>query len=386
MFTIALDRSKGIVAALAAVALALAAFSVLARATAKTVASAMTDGDSTMEGGQDVLVGRRIAGAEGELRRTGPGGLDLGVILGPSTAGFDIDPEQLGALAGPQVASRWLTLSANGANGSDLPCLGGVLIAAKLPVKLILFAITPTVLARSDKYLSDSLRFDPQGLLKAIRKGWMTSAKLELVALFQVSLNHAFPERTRIGHHARVLAAGAKHRLCSAIGQGPDALYAPDPDPWASEPIDGGGPGIQPRSAVRATTARELQEGPILERPMGEVADRGWYDPSAYRKASANADAVADLIRTFRTRGIAVWIVLLPERSDVHCRLPSAAMDCVRETLKSAFGADRPLVLDFRRAAPDEDFKDSLHLTRRGRDRFTETLAQALRSRFEAPR
>jgi hypothetical protein len=378
---IALSRMKGIAAVVAVVALALAVCGVLARFGAKSVSRAMTSGDSTMEGGQDALVGRRIAGAFADLRDTGVGHKpDLGVVLGASAVAFDIDPESLTAATGPGIASRWLTLSANGANASDLRGLADLLKASNLPVKLVVLAVNPLMLAQSDHYLSDSTHFDTRAFKDELRARRLTSAKLELAALFQVELNRVFPERLRIGHHARVLATRFKHRLFAAIGQGAEAIYAPDPGAWISAlPVAENDQKQENGNRDVGVMARELQEGPVRE--QGEIKDRGWFNAASYSVDSPNSQALAETIRDFRARGIEVCVLFIPEQGGLRRHTPAVAVECLNETLKRAYRANPPAIIDLRSAIDDANFKDGVHLKKEGRGQATQKLAEALRSR-----
>ena len=143
----------------------------------------MTDGDSTMEGGQDSVVGKRLAGVVWEKRHKGvPSDLDMAVILGPSGVSKDFAPTLLEEAAGPQIPQRWLCLAGNGANTTDLRGLADLLTASRLHVKLLVLAIHPALLARSDDYLSDSTNFDTRAFFAEMEGGNFTTAKLELAA------------------------------------------------------------------------------------------------------------------------------------------------------------------------------------------------------------
>jgi hypothetical protein len=379
-----LRRLKGLAAALAAITVVLVIFSALARGWAKSVSRVMTDGDSTMEGGQDSVVGKRLAGVVWEKRHKGvPGDLDMAVILGPSGVSKDFAPTLLEAAAGPQIPQRWLCLAGNGANTTDLRGLADLLTASRLHVKLLVLAIHPALLARSDDYLSDSTNFDTRAFFAEMEGGNFTTAKLELAALLQVSLNRLYPERTRIGHHSRVIAAEVKRRLFTALGMGVDALFAPDPDPWAVNlPVEDNN-WDQDAEWRRQVNFRDIQEGPMFEGRLGQVKDKGWNNLASYTADGANARNLVEMIRESRSHGSEVVLLLLPERSDFRSDMPVAAMNCLRETLHRGFPVNPPLVIDLRDKIEDDYFHDPVHIKEEWRSATTLKLVEALLRRSD---
>ena len=321
---------------LACLSLAVALCALLSQWLAPALARAMADGDSTMEGGQEAIVGGRIAGVLAQTRREPRSKADLGVVLGASAVGMDIDPAALEAASGPAVPARWLSLYANGANASDLRGLAELLFMSRTANQAAGAGHSSRAPARSDSYLTDPTTADTRDFWRAYEAGHLTSARQELAALMLVPMNRFFPERTRIGHQSRVLAARMKRKLFAALGLGADSLYPPDLDPWtvrlliADERAEG-----RAAEAGRRVTARELQEGPMREGLFGEVKDKGWYNPASYStEGSPSRDLIAT-IQEARSRGIEVVIMLLPERSDVRSRIPAEAMNCLNKTVAS---------------------------------------------------
>jgi hypothetical protein len=376
------SRFKGIATMLAVVTLCLVVFGLMAQGLAPALARAMADGDSTMEGGQEAIVGGRISGVLAEARRGMGNVSDLGVVLGPSAAGMDIDPRILEETGSPLVPNRWLNLYANGANATDLRGLADVLFQSRIRIDLVVLAIDPVILARSDAYLSDTTTADIRPFLRAYEAGHLTSARQELAALSLVPLHRMFPERIRIGHQSRVLVSWAKSRLFSAIGLGADSLYPPDLDPWSvrlligDEAAEGSA-----ANANRRVTAREIREGPMRNGLFGDLKDKGWYDVSSYSSQGRAADDLIAIIRRARAHGAEVMIMLVPERSNLRPRIPPAALRCFHETLDRGFRADAPPILDLRDAIADDQFHDDLHLRQSGRRQATLKLVQALSER-----
>jgi hypothetical protein len=376
------SRLKGIVTMLAVLSACVAVFGLTAQGLAPAMARAMADGDSTMEGGQDAIVGGRISGVLAEARRGMGDPSGLGVVLGPSAAGMDIDPRILEETGSPLVPKRWLNLYANGANATDLRGLADLLFMSRIQIDLIVLAIDPVILARSDAYLSDTTTVDFRPFLRAYEAGHLTSARQELAALSLVPLHRLFPERIRIGHQSRVLVSWAKMRLFSAIGLGADSLYPPDLDPWTvrllmrDEAAEG-----RAANADRRVTAREIREGPMRNGLFGELKDKGWYEVSSYSSQGRAASDLIAIMSRARSHGAEVFIMLVPERSNLRSRIPPAALRCFHETLERGFGALAPPILDLRDAVADDGFHDDLHLKQSGRRQATMKLAQALRER-----
>jgi hypothetical protein len=380
-----LVRLRGVVAALAVVALGLSMWSLLARATAGVASRWLSEGDSTMEGGQDAVVGGRIAGVLAEARRRGGRpDADLGVLFGASSVGMAIDPTVLESAAGARIPARWLSLAANGANAEDLRGLADLLLTSVLHPRLLVLGFHPQMLARSDDYLSDQVRFDVTDLRRALAAGRLRTAQVELETLVVAPLNRAFPNRTRISHHIRGLAAEAKWRMFAALGLGVDSLFAPDPEPWVVRLLveeHDAEPGAEPEG--RRVSVRDQREGPMRERPGGAVRNKGWSNPASYAADGANARALIAIIRAARARGIEVVIALLPEATTLRNSVPPEAMRCLRAALDRGFGTAAPPVIDLRAAIPDSMFHDSIHPRRPGRLAATRLLVEALRARPE---
>jgi hypothetical protein len=376
-------RLRGMLAAAAVVAPAMAILSGLALATAEGRPSWLASGDSTIEGGQEAIVGGRIAGALAQERASGAQGpSDLGIVLGSSAVGMAIETDRLEAEAGPKVPSRWLSLFANGANLEDIDHLAELIFGSDLRPKLLVLGIHPGLLARSDDYLTDRLTIDTGVLDAELAARHLLLAKKELAALSVVPLNRAFPNRTRISNRVRGLASLAKRRMFAAMGLGLDTLFRPDPDPWAARLLipDASSPKMAEAEGRRANV-RDLAEAPMREGLHGPVKDKGWNDPDKYDVDGANARALIHLVREARSRDIEVAILLLPEASNLRASIPPEAMRCLRGALENGLAAAAPPVIDLRDALADSLFHDSIHPNKAGREVATRRFAEALRAR-----
>ena len=382
------SRLKGVGVAVASVALALAGFSLLSRAAAGGRPSWLAGGDSTIEGGQDRIIGGRIKGAALQARRRSDADRDdLGVILGASAVGMGIDPTLLGGGADAKVPSRWLSLYANGANVEDLHDLAGLLFTSALRPGLLVLGLHPGLLARSDDYLSDRMTLDADGFRKELAAKHLIQAKEELESLTVVPVNVAFPNRTRISNRTRGLASLAKRRMFAALEMGVEALYPADKDPWAVRLLveDSAEPEREADAEGRKATVRDQAEGPMREGLAGPVKDKGWLGPQNYPADGANARALVAIIREARGRGIEVVVLLLPESSSLRALIPPEAMGCLRGALEGGFGPAAPPVIDLRSSLADDQFHDSIHPRKSGREAATRRLMDALRARERKP-
>jgi hypothetical protein len=378
------SRFRGVAAAITAVGLAMAGFSLLAQAAFRERPSWLSAGDSTMEGGQDAVVGRRISGVLAELRRRGKSSsdLDLGVVLGASAVGMGIEPKLLESSGDPRIPARWLSLYASGANVEDLRGLADILLGSGLRPRLLLLGIHPGLLARSDHYLSDDTVIDPSPFLGAVAGGRLRDAKDELMLLMAAPLNAAFPNRTRIGHGSRVFVIEAKRRMFARLGMGAESLYAPDRDPWTvrllvDDPEEAPG---KVEEGSTSGSVRELNEGVLRQGLRGAVRDKGWLDRASYSTEGQNARSLVAIVRQARERGIEIVIVLLPEASPMRAGMPAEAMECLRAVLRGAFGSASPPVVDLRDSIADDQFHDTVHPRREGRLAATRSLIKALGS------
>jgi hypothetical protein len=378
------SRLKGMGVAIASVTLALAGFSLLAQAVAGGRPAWLAGGDSTIEGGQDRIVGGRIKAVALQARSSKDAGLDdLGVILGASAVGMDLDTARLMAAADAKIPRHWLSLSANGANAEDLHDLAGLLFTSGLRPKLLVLGIHPGTLARSDEYLTDRMTLDAEGFRKELADKHLIQAKEEFEALSVVPVNLAFPNRTRVSNRIRGLASTAKRRMFAALKMGVEALYPAEKDPWGVRLLieDAEEPGREADAEGRKATVRDQAEGPMRAGLAGPVNDKGWLTPGAYSSEGVNARALVDLIKEARASGTEVVVLLMPEASDLRDSIPPEAIRCLRESFDRGFGPASPPVIDLRACLADDQFHGTIHATKSGREAATARLIEALRAR-----
>jgi len=379
-----LSRFRGVATALFAMGIALAGCSLLARACFNERPFWLPEGESTMEGGQDAVVGRRIAGILAEQRRRGKSSsdLDLGVVLGASAVSMAIEPTLLESSGDSRIPPRWLSLYANGANLSDLHGLAELLLGSGLRPRLLVLGIHPSLLARGDHYLSDDVTFDAAPFLAALAGPRLRDAKDEFMVFMGIFLNGAFPNRTRISHSSRVAAIEAKRRVFARLGLRADSLYTPDPDPWTVRLLlaDLEESDRLLRNKYENISVRELDEGVLRHGLRGQARDKGWFNSANYRTDGLNARSLVTIIRETREQGIQTVIVLLPEASSMRASVPPEAMECLEKVLENAFGSASPSIINLRDALSDHLFHDTIHPKREGRFMATRALLEALRA------
>jgi hypothetical protein len=106
---------------------------------------------------------------------------------------------------------------------------------------------------------------------------------------------------------------------------------------------------------------------------------RGWLDPTLYGSDGRTFRSLVELFRIIHANGTKGFLVVAPESSNHRAIVPPTEAFHLTHTLPQVLGEAAPVVLDFRVTAPDEDFRDYIHLTEAGRARMTERLAKALK-------
>jgi hypothetical protein len=285
----------------------------------------------------------------------GPG--SLGVLLGSSTLECAIDPARLGP-----PSRRWLSLYGGGVNAIDGRRLADVVARSELRPSACVLAINLGTLAASTDYLSDPDRFDAGPLRMHLARRNLFLAKEDLEANLQVPWNRAFPNRTRISHWIRHRLFLAKLDLLGRLTGDPFVAFAPAADPWHPVPFNTG-----PRPPAGFGDVQ-----------MDGWAKKGWFDPSRYSLDGPNVRALVETVADQRSRGVAVVIVLVPEKRRLREAVPPLASALLSEALARAFGPEAPRVIDARGAVEEDDFYDLAHVDPRGREKFTGYLSRRL--------
>jgi hypothetical protein len=304
---------------------------------------------------------RRVVGIRRDLTSgTRPAsGERLGIMIGSSTLKQGVDPAILDAEAGGGY--RWTNVHC-GQAFEDLLVVRAMYRSGLKPAALGLVT-NPGLLVADSHREAERGWYDPGPFLGYLKARQLQMAREELVALTMAPWNLAFPYRGRVFTLADRGLFVAKSRMLEALGQGPEALVAPEPDPWLNPfPADAG---------------QGTPEG--NEKVLKFIGIKGWYDPANYRADGPNFDALVEIFRTAHEEGTRTFLVFVPESSTYRAKLPPTAADHFEKTLTLALGDAAPAIFDFREAAPEEDFADVNHLNASGREHFSHRVADALR-------
>ncbi len=306
-------------------------------------------------------VGSRLAAAERDgLRPDGATG--LGVLVGPSSLKWDVDPAALPlSLAGRHL--RWLSLHANGANGLDSLRMGRYLLRSRLRPQVVVLALGPQSLATDLTTLANPRSPDLHSLAGEL--GPFGFARMLMQSSLLIPQNWACPNRTRVGRWVRFGLLDARVDLFNGLGYGLDAPFAPADDPWSPVRIE--------------YPTRQLSESALGYQLDVERRQDVAFNPDAYGPDEPNVRNVLAFVRELRSAGSDVILVFMPEMLRRRLALPPGALHGFEQAMHREFGNAQPPVLDFRDAMPDDSFYDLLHLDPNGRTAFTERLGRALR-------
>jgi hypothetical protein len=294
----------------------------------------------------------------------------LGLLLGPSALEWGVDPAGMPTLGdGPPM--RWLRVYTHGISGEDYARMADLVVRAGVAPETTVVVVGPSALASRMIFLEDAERPDTAPLRKhlAARNLWL--AKRDVEGLILVPWNRSYPNRSRIGQAFRRAVFRGRLDLFRALGYGLDVPVRPAADPWRDPlwwPPD------------RSYLATEDQQ-------MAGLAKSHAFDAETYSPDSANARALAEMVRALREGGSDVVLVVPPEASRRRLAEPPEWFVALESVMRSAFGASAPPILDFRAAMPDDAFFDLSHLHAEGCAEFTRRLGEALRrARTEPPR
>lgn len=374
-----LSRLGGVARAGAVVLIALTSFSGLSIATLSGRPSWLPATDSTMEAGQEKVVGQRIAGAASRVRPDAAPS-DLGVLLGGSAVGMGIDPVALEAAGDARFPKRWLSLYANGAEASNLRDLSTLLYSSELRFGTLVLGLHPGLIAQSRTFLDDSRTVDSRRFRRELMARHLTAAKDELQDLASIPLNWAFPNRRRVSSTLRDQLIPWKWRAFARFGMNVNHLYGADRDPWQVKLLV---PDLE-EPARQAAAEGRVAVPAAADNAVPPTVAKGWTDPMAYDVDNDHARALVDLVREARSRQIEVVIVILPEARMNRDATPPVAMRTVRVVLDRAFAATAPPVVDLWDALRDDQFHDTIHPNKSGRATTTRRLIEALRTYLPA--
>jgi hypothetical protein len=347
-----LRRLRGIVVVLAGVAVATSAFGVPVRMLSGRPNRSFARQESKMDLDSYALVGRRIAGA---VRQGTKEGESLAVLLGSSSLEYGIDPTVLPG------EYRWLSLFGHDLNIDDLKECAELLDRSPLKPELLGLVINAGMLAQP----TDASSSRGSGKGQADRPGGTdrsTLPWLDVESRVSIALEMVFPGRSKLNLFARRRVFQAKLQFFESIGVGVNSLFLPDADPWS----------------VRLPGNRQHAPKSVIAVQKESLRERGWFDTLGYSLDSPNCSSLVELITRSRSRGMSVFIVLMPEPSELRNAVPREAKRILLNTLLNAFDKNAPPVLDFEDALPDSSFNDLLHLSGPGNRSISRLLGKRL--------
>ena len=196
---------------------------------------------------------------------------------------------------------------------------------------------------------SGNLKTDADRLLK---KEWVFSKRKEMNDILKHSLY-----RIRL-------------RLFQLFELGPDALFAANPK-------------INPFGAdikfYRTPRGPEYH----LKRQMTYWSLFGWFDPRAYQSRNGQAEALIRVIEDFQRMGTRVFILLMPETTQLRSLEPPEAHQALKAVLEKSFPAETVPVIDMRDSMKEEYFYDFSHLNWEGRKLFSYRFAKTIEPYLE---
>ncbi len=298
---------------------------------------------------------RRVSGVAAAYRR---GLLDeddpVCFFIGLSTAQEGLDPDVLAEHDG--IDGRYVGLCGGGGCMEHAGEVSRPLLRSKLRPVLVLLGVHPSWLVGSP--LSEARRI-PLSPRRAFRERGLDGVALNFTQWYWLTANRKY-----VSYNVRAGLYDLRSAVFERLDLPVDAFRPPDPVPW--EPLD---------NDIPDTVSDEEKQLQIAE--FGKY---GQFDPRAYEHYQGRqATVLVEMITALRGRGADVAVVLMPETSAFHRRIPPQARQYLDAALAEAFGEDRPVVWDFQTAIPDDMFADYVHLTEAGRRDLSLLLAEEIR-------
>ena len=359
-----LARLTGPILAIGSVVAALAVCSAFLRFSGVKVPLKLDPADPLMSNGFQEEIGAKLAALVREGWGTrGPSSPGLGVLIGASSTRYGFDPAILEA--GSASPMRWINLSVEGSNASDVYRLARMILPSGIRPDVIVMGLHQEMLPRSVNFLEDETSLQLDDLKLDLSQGDLLTGFEDLGHLAVAAINRAFPGRRYVTYLYREIAIEAKVKNFRRIGIGVTGLFTPDPTPWKPPHL---------RRARWATTAN-LGEIPA---PLAvTMKEKGWLLGDHYQIEDPNPQAVLHLIDDCDREDVRLVIVLTPQLTLIRDLLPRQSLDCLNRLLGGSEGR-RPEVLDLRTAIPETHFRDVLHVDDRGRDEASRLLAAYL--------
>ena len=307
--------------------------------------------------------GQKVATLEAAYKKQGiDASTPIGFILGQSIVRENFDPEIVSRVSDQEV--RWAVFSGSGGGFKKMEYLSRPLFLSHVKPAVAVLGIYPTMLTgqpnpfylRRQNSVSGFKRLF-SGNLKAIvdrllKKEWIFTKRKEMNDILKHRLY-----RIRL-------------RLFQLFELDPDALFRASPN-------------INPFGADYKRYRTPRAPAYHLKRQMTYWKMYGWFEPQAYRTHNGHAEALIRMIENFKRRETQVFIILMPEATQLRALEPPEASQALQAVLENAFPADTIPVIDMRDSMSEKYFYDFAHLNWAGRKLFSHRFAETIEPYLE---
>ena len=286
----------------------------------------------------------------------------FGFMLGASAVREGFDPEIVSKVCDSGV--RWVVFSNSGGSLEKMEYLSRPLFMSRVKPAIAVLGIYPTLL--TGQLIPPHVRRQSQiGYFKDIFKGNLRANVDRLLKKEWV-----FSKRKEMNDILKHSLYRIRLRLFRLFELGPDALFAANPkiNPFAAD-----------KKVYRTPRGPEYH----LKRQMTYWNLYGWFDPRAYQNRNGQAEALIQVIENFQRKGTRVFILLMPEATQLRSLEPPEAHQALKAVLENAFPAETVPIIDMRDSMKEEYFYDFSHLNWEGRKLFSYRFAKTIEPYLE---
>jgi len=300
---------------------------------------------------------RRVSGVAAAYRR---GQLDeddpVCFFIGLSTAQEGLDGDVLAEHDG--MNGRYVGLCGGGGCMEHVREVARPLLRSKLQPALVLLGVHPSWLVGRPLSGAKRIQLSPR---MAYRARGLDGVVQNFTDWYWLTVNRKY-----VSYQVRAGLYNLRSAMFERLDLPADAFRTPDAAAW--RPLEN----VFPDTV--SAEEKQLQ--------IAKFAKYGQFDPRAYEHyQSRQAAVLVDMITACRRSGAEVAVVLMPETSAFHRRIPPEARQYLDAALVEAFGEDPPVVWDFQTAIPDDMFADYVHLTEAGQRKLSLLVAEEIRRR-----
>ena len=307
--------------------------------------------------------GRKVATLEAayKKKKIDPD-ITFGFMLGASAVREGFDPEIVSEVC--DSGMRWVVFSNSGGCLKKMEYLTRPLFLSRVKPAVAVLGIYPTLLT-GQPIPSHVRRRSQIGNFKDIFSG---NSKADVDRMLKKEW--VFSKRKKINDSLKHGLYRIRLRLFQWFELGPDALFAADPK-------------INPFGADRKRYRTPRGPKYHLKRQMTGWHLYGWFDPRSYQIRNGQAEALIRVIEDFQGVGTQVFILSMPQATQLRSMEPPEALQALKAVLENAFPADTVPVIDMRDSMAEEYFYDFAHLNWEGRKLFSQRFAKTIKPYLE---